>query len=375
VQGSYLAIFDADFAPRPDFLISTLPYFFQHGNECVGFIQTRWAHLNAGYSPITRGQALALDGHFVVEQGGRQAAGYHFGFNGSGGIWRHECITDPAVGGWHTDTLCEDLDLSYRAQLAGWRGLYLNHIEAPAEIPPQILAFRRQQFRWAKGSAQTLRKLSKAAWHSAWTLPQRIAAICHLGGYLVHPCLLLLLLISLPLKWLGIEPLAPLAYVGLLSFGPPVLYAVAQRNLHSKDWLRRWLYLPLLMLLGTGLSLNNTIAVYQGLTARSGEFLRTPKFNVNNANDPWQSNAYRISLQPAIIAEALLSLYALLSAAQFALDGDWLSVPFLLIYFLGFGLMTTGGLWQAFRSYWRLSQQPRIVRQIKTVERIPTTIP
>ena len=140
----------------------------KRAHERVGFIQTRWGHLNDNYSPLTRAQGLALDGHFVVEQGGRQAAGYPFGFNGSAGVWRRACIADPAVGGWQTDTLCEDLDLSYRAQLAGWQPCYRNEVMAPAEIPPQLIAFRRQQFRWAKGSIQALRKLHRAVWHSSW---------------------------------------------------------------------------------------------------------------------------------------------------------------------------------------------------------------
>jgi cellulose synthase/poly-beta-1,6-N-acetylglucosamine synthase-like glycosyltransferase len=167
VESELIAIFDADFVPPRDFLQRTVPHFLLPGNERIGFLQTRWGHLNEGYSPLTRAQALALDGHFVVEQAGRQAAGYPFGFNGSGGLWRRACIADPAVGGWHCDTLCEDLDLSYRAQLAGWQPAYLDDVVAPAEVPPQLIAFRRQQFRWAKGSVQTLRKLHGPLWRRA----------------------------------------------------------------------------------------------------------------------------------------------------------------------------------------------------------------
>ncbi|MEZ4617669.1 MAG: glycosyltransferase family 2 protein [Caldilineaceae bacterium] len=212
----------------------------------------QWAHLNADYSPLTCSQALALDGHFVVEQGGRQAAGLAMGFNGSGGLWRRACIEDPAVGGWHADTLCEDLDLSYRAQLAGWHPYYLNELEAPAEIPPQLIAFKRQQFRWAKGSIQTLCKLHGPVRSSDWSLFKRYSALIHLGGYLIHPLLLLLLLSSLPLLMLGADPSAHIAMLSLASLGPPLLYAIAQILLHGSRWWQRWRYLPLLMLLGTG---------------------------------------------------------------------------------------------------------------------------
>ncbi|MEZ4656003.1 MAG: glycosyltransferase [Caldilineaceae bacterium] len=166
--GDFIVIFDADFAPPPDFLLQTLPHFQQ--DERIGFVQARWGHLNYEYSPITRSQALALDGHFLVEQAGRQAAGYAFGFNGSAGVWRRACIEDEQVGGWHIDTLCEDLDLSYRAQLAGWRPLFVNYVVAPAEIPPQLSGFKRQQFRWAKGSIQTLLKCAPHIRRSSWPL-------------------------------------------------------------------------------------------------------------------------------------------------------------------------------------------------------------
>ncbi|HMN31077.1 MAG TPA: glycosyltransferase, partial [Caldilineaceae bacterium] len=267
-QGEFLAIFDADFVPPRDFLQRVIPHFMQPGQQRVGFVQTRWGHLNADYSPLTQSQALALDGHFVVEQAGRQLAGYPFGFNGSGGVWRRACIADPAVGGWQTDTLCEDLDLSYRAQLAGWQPCYRNEIVAHAEIAPQLFAFRRQQFRWAKGSIQTLRKLHGAVWQSPWPLAARCSGLVHLGSYLIHPLLLLLLLVALPLMRLGVDPAPHLTVLSLASFGPPLLYAVAQRRLHPQDWWRRWAYLPLLTLLGTGLSLNNTIAVVQGFSGR-----------------------------------------------------------------------------------------------------------
>jgi cellulose synthase/poly-beta-1,6-N-acetylglucosamine synthase-like glycosyltransferase len=349
-KGDLLAIFDADFVPPRDFLQRTVPHFVQPDGESLGFVQARWGHLNESYSPLTRAQALALDGHFVVEQAGRQAAGYPFGFNGSAGLWRRACIADPAVGGWQADTLCEDLDLSYRAQLAGWRARYVDEVVAPAEIPPQLIAFRRQQFRWAKGSVQTLRKLHRRVWGSGWPLAARLAGLIHLGGYLIHPLLLIMLLVALPLMLLGIDPAPQLTLFSLASLGPPLLYAVGQRTLHPQDWGRRWAYLPLLALLGMGLSLNNTVAVWQGFFRPGGQFLRTPKFRVESTGDVWQRSSYRLPLDLVWVGEVVLFCYALLTATvALANDKPW-SIPFLLLYAGGYGLMVVVSAWQARRA-------------------------
>jgi len=345
-NGEFIAIFDADFAPPSDFLQRTLPYFAGSGTT-LGFVQARWGHLNSDYSPLTRSQALALDGHFVVEQAGRQAAGYAFGFNGSAGVWRRACIEDQAVGGWQTDTLCEDLDLSYRAQLAGWQPCYLNDLEAPAEIPVQLIAFKRQQARWAQGSIQTLRKMGRTVWQSHWPLEMRLAALFHLGSYLIHPLLLVLLLVTLPLMLLDVDPAPHLALLSLLSFGPPVLYAVAQIQLHPDDWWKRWSYLPVLTLLGTGICLKNSIAVWQGLSQTGGQFLRTPKFRVEATGDRWQQSNYRLAIEAVTVGELILMLYALLTVVTALLQGRWWTALFPLIYAGGFGVMIFVALWQA----------------------------
>lgn len=368
--GEFIAIFDADFAPPRDFLQRALQPFLTPAGAQIGFVQARWGHLNEGYSPLTRAQALALDGHFVVEQGGRQAAGYPFGFNGSAGVWRRACIADPAVGGWQTDTLCEDLDLSYRAQLAGWRPCYLPDLVAPAEIPPQLIAFRRQQFRWAKGSIQVLRKVGGSVWRSGWPSATRLAGLVHLGGYLIHPLLLTLLLVALPLLWLDADPVPHLTVLSLASVGPPLLYAVAQRQLHPADWRQRWAYLAVLTLLGTGLCLNNTIAVWQGLRQQGGQFLRTPKFRVEAATDRWQRSSYRLPLDGVWLGEIGLLLYALVSAGSAAWLGKWWSVLFLLLYAGGFGLMVTVGWWQG-----RSQGQSRPLSPVTDPQTTPQTTP
>jgi cellulose synthase/poly-beta-1,6-N-acetylglucosamine synthase-like glycosyltransferase len=345
-EGEFIAIFDADFRPESDFLRRTIPQFLHTDAAPIGFVQGRWGHLNRDYSPLTNSQALALDGHFAVEQAGRQAAEYFFGFNGSAGVWRRTCIEDAQTGGWQDDTLCEDLDLSYRAQLAGWRPCYINDIVAPAEIPPQLNAYKRQQFRWAKGSIQTLRKLGGRVWRSERPLAARLAAMIHLGSYLLHPMLLLLLITIPPLLLLGGATPAPLALLGLTSVGPPLLYAVGQWRLYGAGWWRRWAYLPLLTLLGMGVCLNNSLAVWQGLHMRGGDFHRTPKFRVEQANDRWWSSAYALPLDRTMVGEIGLTLYALLAAWLVAAVGGWMSAVFMLLYAASFATVVGVSLWQ-----------------------------
>lgn len=370
--GDFIAVFDADFAPLPDFLRRTIPSFLEKNCQNVGFVQTRWTHLNARYSSLTKAQALALDGHFVVEQAARHGAGLPFGFNGSAGVWRRACIEDDAVGGWQTDTLCEDLDLSYRAQMAGWRGIYMDDVEAPAELPPQLMAFKRQQFRWAKGSVATLRKLVGCIWQGSWSLPKRVAATIHLGGYLVHPLLLLLLLVTPLLMVLGSQPYWPLAYLSLLSIGPPALYALAQRRLHPESWLKRWSYLPYLMLLGMGLSLSNSIGAAQALLGLKGTFLRTPKFDVENGGDSWRRSSYALALEPLVTGELFLALYAAVGCLVSALHGQWWSIPFLALYAGGYGLVAGLGIyesWLARRSRtFQRGHSPRFLRSRNLVK-------
>ncbi|MBK9092855.1 MAG: glycosyltransferase [Anaerolineae bacterium] len=370
-EADFVAIFDADFVPTPDFLKRTLPFLL--ADPHLGFVQTRWAHLNATYSGLTGAQALALDGHFVIEQTARQQLGAFISFNGTAGIWRRACIE--AAGGWQADTLCEDLDLSYRAQLQGWRGVYRPDIAVPAELPPQLLAFKRQQFRWAKGSVQTLRKLGRrVAQGASLTAPGgqpaslsykiRLLGLLHLSGYLVHPLMLLVLLLSLPMLWLGQTTQATLGVFGLASLGPPLLFALAQRHLYadqSGGWLRRFAYFPGLMLLGIGLTLNCTQAAIEGLTGRGGAFQRTPKFHVKQQADAWTDSAYALHLDWTTVGEIVLALYALTAVVVAVLRHNLGAAPFLALYALAFGSTAAVGIWQAGRIH-RRPRRPLVHR-------------
>lgn len=353
-ESDFIAIFDADFVPPRDFLRRTIPVFLGQMNlpndtqpNDVAFVQARWDHLNHDYSLLTRAEALALDGHFGVEQPARNVANYPFGFNGSAGVWRRAAIEDARVGGWQSDTLCEDLDLAYRAQMAGWKGVFLVDVKAPAEVPPQLLAFKRQQYRWAKGSIQTLVKLAGSVLRSTWSVPQKLAGMAHLGNYLIHPALLLILLTAVPLQLLDAPPAAPLGALSLASFGPPLLYFVAQRNLHGKQWAGRFFVLPFLMLLGMGVALNNSLAVWSGLRTRGGDFARTPKFRVEQRRDDWRANDYRLHVSPMTVAEIAFALYAFAGVAGAWMNNDLWSASFMSLYFFGYLSIAAIDLWQA----------------------------
>ncbi len=343
-RGDYVAIFDADFRPRPDFLLRTVPYFLDRPD--LGLVQTRWSHLNADYSPFTRAQAMAFDGHFVVEQTARDRSGLLMNFNGTAGVWRKRCIEES--GGWTAQTLSEDLDLSYRAQLDGWETLYLPSVDAPAELPPQMAAFKRQQARWTQGSIQTLRKLIAPIVHSRrLTVVQKGMALLHLSGYLAHTLMVLLLVVTLPMLLLGVEP-PSVGNVGLaMGLGPLLIYVISQRWLH-RDWTRRLVTLPLLILVGIGIAWNNAVATWRGLTRWGGTFARTPKFRVEGKADHWLDSAYRLRVDATVIGESGLAIYALLATAVAYRAGQPAMVPFLLLYAAAFGTVAIIELAQGF---------------------------
>lgn len=345
-----VAVFDADFRPQPDFLRRTVPVLQAHPD--AGMVQTRWTHLNEEYSPLTRVQSLALDGHFVIEQTARSRAGLLINFNGSGGLWRRACIED--AGGWQADTMTEDMDLSYRAQLAGWRCLYLPDVEAPAELPAQMEAFKRQQVRWAKGSIQCLRKLSWPILRSKLPLRQKLMALVHVSGYFTQPLVVILLLTSLPLL-LQPQPQSGVWMVfGLAGLGPPLLFAISQAALHPR-WPRRLLYLPIFLVVAAGITFSTSRAVYEGLTRWGGTFRRTPKFRLEGREGRWVDSVYRLRPDWTILGEFGLMTYALAGLVLAWQHGQYGSMPFLALCALGYGIVAWTGLWQSRPAFRRVS--------------------
>lgn len=351
----FIAIFDADFTPEPGFLRRLMPYFVQ--DDGLGLVQARWAHLNDGQSHLTRAQALALDSHFVVEQTARHRGGLFMNFSGTAGVWRRACIEDS--GGWQHDTLSEDIDLSYRAQLRGWGFLYLPEVGAPAEIPPLMMGFKRQQSRWATGTVQCMRKLGGTVLTSNLTPWQKAEAMLHLGGYFIHPLMILVLLLSLPLALLdGLNSL-PIAGLSIAMIGPPLQALIAQRTLYH-DWGRRLIMFPVFMLMGIGIAVNNAQAVLRGLRDGEIEFKRTPKFHAHSDEGRgWAASAYTLPFDHMTWIEGVLTLYALLTALTAWGQAPALSL-FMLLYAGGFSYVALTSLGQT-RIAARLQKRQRRV--------------
>ncbi|MEO5989131.1 MAG: cellulose synthase family protein [Candidatus Eisenbacteria bacterium] len=328
-RGEYLAVFDADFVPTPDFLRRLLPYF---ADPRVGCVQARWGHLNRGQSLLTAAQAVMLDAHFLLEHAVRMSRGLFFNFNGTAGVWRSACIRD--AGGWSHDTLTEDMDLSYRAQLRGWRFVFDADVVVPAELPSDMQAFKSQQHRWAKGSIQTARKLLPAVFASDLPLAVKVEAFFHLTSNAAYPMLLLLSLLLLPVM-LGrsfLSPVAVWALQGLVILTgvlPVTLFlAGGQREAGSRGWALVRDTLAALSL-GVGLSLNNARAVLEGLGSQVGVFERTPKTGEKcGAGEPAARSA-SATIRAAGRSELALACYfgALLLWA--GLSSQWRALPFL----------------------------------------------
>jgi cellulose synthase/poly-beta-1,6-N-acetylglucosamine synthase-like glycosyltransferase len=374
-RGELIAILDADFVPSPDFLKRTVPHLV--AEPSLAFVQTRWGYLNPNYSALTRAQTIALDGHFVVEHLGRNRNGLPMNFNGTAGVWRRKAIE--SAGGWQADTLIEDVDLSFRAQLAGWQALYLPDVESPAELPPQMAAFKRQQARWATGQAQCLVKLtgsllsgkshpssspegtSGTREHSPSRLSwaARLEGVLHLSVWLGHPMSLVFLLLTLPML-LGHIPLTfNLTVFWIVALGPMFAYALSQRHLYA-DWKRRMLFMPVLALLGIGLALSNTLSIGRGLLTQDRSFRRTPKFRIERRSDLWAGNRYALPFQWISIGELVLAGYALATVAVALAVGNYLAVPFLLLYVAGYGYMGLSGLRDA---WFRWQARPHLDRR------------
>lgn len=341
-KGEFVAIFDADFVPPEDFLERTIAGFRE---PRVAVVQTRWDHLNRDYSLLTRAQAIGIDGHFSVEQGARCWGGLLLNFNGTAGIWRKTAITD--AGGWTHDTLTEDLDLSYRAQLRGWRILFLPDVACPAELPVQVAGFKAQQRRWATGTIQTAKKLIPELLRASLPAWVKLQAILHLTHYLVHPLMLSVVLLSVPLLYLGGTARNPgalfilVTLVAVSTCGPSSLYVYGQRQL-GRGWARRLRGMPFMMVIGVGIAVSNSVAILRALVARSTQFVRTPKFGISGRSGTWRGKAYRLRGAWEAIGELSLGLYALVGTWLFLHTTRWMILPFLVLYTLGF--LWVGGL-------------------------------
>ena len=347
--GDFIAIFDADFVPAPDFLLRTLPYF---QDPTVAMVQTRWGHLNRSYSQLTLAQAFGIDGHFGVEQTARCGAGLFLNFNGSGGVWRRQAIDE--AGGWQADTLTEDLDLSYRVQLRGWRLHFVPDVVCPAELPVQMSGVKSQQHRWAKGSIQTARKLLPRVLQADLPRFTKCQAALHLTNYLVHP---LMLWTALMTPWLllvapvSVLPTHLLMTVGILcaTVGPASLYVYAQRQLYA-DWRHRLRSFPYLLIFGTGIALSNTKAILEALCHMQGTFVRTPKFGIERPTDTWVGKRDRAAFPWLSLGELGLAIYSGYGGYLALRQEAYLLLPFLLLYTLGFAAVAGLSLYEGFQT-------------------------
>lgn len=345
--GELVAIFDADFVPPTDWLKKTIPGF---RDQRLGCLQTRWGHLNDKFNTLTQAQSLGIDGHFIIEQTARSRNHLFMNFNGTAGLWRKACIED--AGGWQSDTLTEDLDLSYRAQLRGWHIDYLPEVVVPAELPAQIEAFKKQQFRWAKGSFQTLKKLVPSLFMSDAPWYKKMLGLIHMTGYFVHPLMLVTLLLMLPVGLFSPQVFKWMPWLIFAAFAPPLMYLLSATE-HLPRLVDRLRLIPILTVIGFGLSLNNTVAAVEGLFGRGrGAFVRTPKFNLTNFKSSWANSRYAMPISPMIWAELGLGFYALLTCIILSAHFGWEAMPWLLVYsasyfyIAGLNLVQTGQVYR-----------------------------
>jgi cellulose synthase/poly-beta-1,6-N-acetylglucosamine synthase-like glycosyltransferase len=336
-RGQFIAIFDADFIPPKDFLIRTLPHLVS--NDKVGMVQARWGHINHHYSLLTQIQSILLDAHFVLEHGGRNRAGCFFNFNGTAGVWRRTAIED--AGGWQHDTLTEDLDLSYRAQLLGWKFVFLPDLVSPAEVPVEMNSFKSQQHRWAKGSIQTCMKLLPRILRSKQPLAVKAEAFFHLSANFNYLLMSLLSILMFPAMYVRYNmgwtemllidiPLFAAATLSVCNF-----YIVSQRELYP-DWRSRLKYLPFLMSIGIGLCVNNTRAVLEAVFGRQSEFTRTPKYGIERESDEWVGKKYHQNVGVQPIIELALGLYFTGTVFYALMNQIYGTVPFLMLFQIGF---------------------------------------
>lgn len=346
-KGEYVAIFDADFLPKEDWLKRTIPHF---ANRNVGVVQTRWGHINRDYSTLTKIQAFALDAHFTLEQVGRNSKGHFINFNGTAGIWRKQCILD--AGNWEGDTLTEDLDLSYRAQLKNWKFKYLEDVETPAELPVVISAARSQQFRWNKGGAENFRKMMwKVLKSKNISKKTKLHGILHLLNSTMFLNVLIVGVLSIPMLYIKNEyaHLKPYFYIMSFFVISTIIFFICYWFMYKRTYgsgLKNFAQYIVLFFtffsIAMGFSLHNSIAVLEGHLGKRSEFVRTPKFNISTLKDSWKGNKYlKNNISINVIFEGLLMLYfAFGMYSAFVVGdqgGDFGLFPFHLMLFLGFG--------------------------------------
>jgi cellulose synthase/poly-beta-1,6-N-acetylglucosamine synthase-like glycosyltransferase len=343
-KGDLIAIFDADFVPPADWLMRVVHHFAEPE---IGMVQTRWTHLNRDYSLLTQVEAILLDGHFVLEHGARARSGDFFNFNGTAGMWRREAITD--AGGWQHDTLTEDTDLSYRSQIAGWKFKYLPEIECPAELPIEMTAFKTQQARWAKGLIQTSIKVLPLIFRSNVPRRIKIEAVYHLTANLSYPLMVAMTVLLIPAMivrfyqgWFEMLTIdVPLFMASTLSIA--VFYVISQRELFPKSWLKTFLYLPILMALGIGLTVTNTKAVMEALFGIKSAFARTPKYSVAKKGEKSKASKYRKRLLLTPWIELAIGGYFALAIVYTFTNNNYFTAPFLILFVVGYwytGLMS-----------------------------------
>lgn len=354
-KGEFIVVFDADFVPKPNYLRQTIPHFLSEPQ--LGMVQVRWGHLNRGESVLTAAQTIALDKHFVMEQSVRHRANLFPKFNGSAGIWRRRCLED--AGGWEEDTVCEDLCLSTRAILKGWQFKYLNDVVAPAELPRTISAYKNQQSRWAKGSTQCLLKFGPSILTTRRHSPiARVYALLSMAGYTTHLLLLLLLLVQVPLIYLGYKPPAILLLFGLVSLAQPLLFVYGQQSLYG-DWFSRLRYMPSLLLVAIGLAPSNSRAIVEAIGRRPNDFVRTPKGVTSAAFDDGRTlPEYRLPFDWIVFVELLLALYALLGLIISIGKANYWPILFMSACMLGFGYVALATIREQF------VRHPEAIREV-----------
>jgi cellulose synthase/poly-beta-1,6-N-acetylglucosamine synthase-like glycosyltransferase len=336
-KGEFILIFDADFIAPADILEKTLGHF---EDPKVGMVQVRWGHINRDYSLLTQVQSVLLDGHFILEHGGRNRSGRFFNFNGTAGLWRRDVIAD--AGGWQHDTLTEDLDLSYRAQMKGWRFVFVQDVVSPAEVPVEMNAFKSQQHRWAKGSIQTCKKLLPRILASSLPRSIKTEAVFHLTANFAYPLMIVLSLLMFPAMVIRYNmglyemmivdvPLFLGATMSVCSF-----YLMSQREIFGQTWKSRIKYLPAVLGVGIGLSVNNAKAVLEALFGVDSEFTRTPKYRVEAVGDEWKQKRYRGNLTFVPFIELLLGVYFTLMAVYAVTNEIYGTLPFILLFQGGF---------------------------------------